>query len=232
MQQLRDIAPARVPVYPSFPEAVVYTVLAFIASLLISAFVVIAADTAFDSVKTTVDLQRVVGSASLGGIDRSLAGAVAKRQVSSKKLQRRLRNSGKQIDRSLTLAGVPGGGLIEVGGFASSDDARPTAEAVAWALASAGRNVRCVSPPLLRESVDLDLPDALEVVTAAESGAVLTIAARGSGAKGMELASDGPSDNLLVLVEAGGASDSELESTVRQGEQLNGRSPLYLMLLS
>lgn len=63
---LRVIDPAVEPIYPSFPKVIVYTVFAFAGWIMMTAFVVICADTFSATVKTSSDLQRLFGPCALG----------------------------------------------------------------------------------------------------------------------------------------------------------------------
>lgn len=65
---LRVIDPAVPPIYPSFPKVVVNTVAAFVSSLVLTAIAIIAADTFSNTLKTTTDLNRVLGPAGLGRV--------------------------------------------------------------------------------------------------------------------------------------------------------------------
>lgn len=65
---LRVIDPAVVPVYPSFPRVIVYTVFAIAGWIMASAFLVICADTFSSTVKTENDLQRLFGPRGLGTV--------------------------------------------------------------------------------------------------------------------------------------------------------------------
>ena len=68
---LRIIDPALPPIYPSFPKVVIYTLLAFAGWIVLTALVVVSADTFSDTVKTSADMARILGSRSLGLIHTS-----------------------------------------------------------------------------------------------------------------------------------------------------------------
>lgn len=68
---LRIIDPALPPIYPSFPKVVIYTLLAFAAWIVLTALVVVSADTFSDTIKTSADMARILGARSLGLIHAS-----------------------------------------------------------------------------------------------------------------------------------------------------------------
>ncbi len=68
---LRIIDPALPPIYPSFPKVVIYTLLAFAGWIVLTALVVVSADTFSDTVKTSADMARILGARSLGLIHAS-----------------------------------------------------------------------------------------------------------------------------------------------------------------
>lgn len=68
---LRIIDPALPPIYPSFPKVVIYTFLAFAGWIVLTALVVVSADTFSDTVKTSADMARILGARSLGLIHAS-----------------------------------------------------------------------------------------------------------------------------------------------------------------
>ncbi len=63
---LRIIDRALPSIYPSFPKVVIYTLFALVGWLVVTAFVIVTADTFSNSVKTSPDLSRMLGSRSLG----------------------------------------------------------------------------------------------------------------------------------------------------------------------
>lgn len=74
---LRVIDPAYPPVYPSFPKVMTNGVLAFLSATMLSAFVLVSADTFSNTLKTSSDLSRVLGTHSLGVV-RVRRGGVAR----------------------------------------------------------------------------------------------------------------------------------------------------------
>ncbi len=65
VEQVRIIDPAVPPVYPYFPKILLFTVAAFVGSILLAAFVLVALDTFSDTVKTSADLRRLFGERGL-----------------------------------------------------------------------------------------------------------------------------------------------------------------------
>ncbi|KIC16251.1 hypothetical protein [Leisingera sp. ANG-Vp] len=63
---MRVIDPAVEPVYPSFPKVIVFTVFSIVGWVMVSAFLVISADTFSSTIKTESDLQRLFGPRALG----------------------------------------------------------------------------------------------------------------------------------------------------------------------
>lgn len=68
---LRIIDRALPSIYPSFPRVVIYTLFAFAGWLVVTAFLVVTADTFSNSIKTSADLNRILGSRSLGVLRRT-----------------------------------------------------------------------------------------------------------------------------------------------------------------
>ena len=68
---LRIIDRALPGIYPSFPKVVIYTLFALAGWLVVTAFVIVTADTFSNSIKTSTDLSRMLGSRSLGVLRRT-----------------------------------------------------------------------------------------------------------------------------------------------------------------
>lgn len=68
IETLRVIDPAVPPIYPSFPKVVIYTLLAIAGWLALSALVVVSADTFSGTIKTSADLERILGAQALGTV--------------------------------------------------------------------------------------------------------------------------------------------------------------------
>ncbi len=73
LSEVRTISPAIPPKYPSSPEILVYTIIAFIAGLFISIFLLIAIDSTSEAVKTFPDLFNVTGQRALAFIHPAMS---------------------------------------------------------------------------------------------------------------------------------------------------------------
>jgi len=145
---VRIVNPAMEPIYASFPKVVVNTVIAILASIFIAIFVLIAVDTLPGSVKTSVDLRRLVGNRALGRLPHDVTEHVASvRESKMTKLRGRLEQVGKKLEPRLGGLGFFDGSTILVTGFGSVQQIGAASLALAGAMATLGCDVRWRPPP-------------------------------------------------------------------------------------
>jgi capsular polysaccharide biosynthesis protein len=79
LANMRVVDPAVPPNYPSFPLVVIYTLIGMAASVVLACFALVVLDTFSDTVKTRVDLERVMGERNLGFVRRGIVPLVLTR---------------------------------------------------------------------------------------------------------------------------------------------------------
>lgn len=146
LSQLRNINPAQVPVYPSFPKVLIYTGIAAGAGLLVAAFLLVLIDTTSGTVKTTPDLRRLAGERALGLVQRRLLDVVAGRRPLSARADAQLQDLGKDLERQMAALGAFDTPAIQVTGFAERQDVSDATVTIAAALAEHGAEVMCRLP--------------------------------------------------------------------------------------
>ncbi len=147
MTQVRLIDPAIVPDYPSSPRVLVNGLVGLIAGLLLGLMWVVVADAVSEKVKTSVDLERVVGDRSLGRIGRSVVpSANGHFRFDPLELRRNLRTMGAGLERGLAMARAFDSQPIQVTGFLEASRVADVAATIGAALASRGRRVACWVP--------------------------------------------------------------------------------------
>ena len=141
LTQVRVVDPAVVPAYPSAPRVVRNTAVGSIAGAIASLMLVMLVDMVSSALKTTVDLERVVGPRAVGRIPRRL-GRDADRAPGRKSEARRrsLAALGEDLERRLALLGAFDAGAVPVTGFVDRTRLESAAGIVGRALATRAGN--------------------------------------------------------------------------------------------
>lgn len=140
---VRVVNPAVEPVYASFPKVVINTAIAIVASIFVVIFVLIAVDTLPGSVKTSVDLRRLVGHRALGRIPHDIADHLASAsEEKMAQLRPRLADVGKKLEPRLGGLGFFDRSTILVTGFGSAREVGASALALSAAIEALGCDIR------------------------------------------------------------------------------------------
>ena len=151
LAQVRNINPARVPVYPSFPKVLWNTAVGGTAGVLMALFALVVIDTTSGTVKTVPDLRRLTGERSLGHVGQGLVDVVAGRKPLSPRADNQLQALGSDLERQMASLGAFDTPSIQVTGFGNRAAVSDAAVTLAAALAEHGATVDCrlprTSPP-------------------------------------------------------------------------------------
>ena len=146
MAQVRVIDPAIVPLYPSSPHAVKNTAAAFLAGLLMSVFIIVLIDSLSDTVKTTADLERLIGTRSLGLLRHKSVTQATRPTEGNSSNDAQLEALGGVLERGLMMVRAFEAPMIQVTGFLESARLCEVSVAICKALASQ-RKVHFRLPP-------------------------------------------------------------------------------------
>lgn len=148
LSQARIVNPAIVPDYASFPEIVINTAVAIVASIFLVLIGVVAADTLSNSVKTTVDLRRLAGSLGIGGLPKDLFRTLRRNPTAGVKtrLQESLRRAGAELETRMASHGLLESPHVLVTGLGSSEFIGLASLGLAGAIAARGADVRWRPP--------------------------------------------------------------------------------------
>lgn len=142
LSMVRIVNPAVEPVYASFPQVVVNTVIAAVASVFVVFFVLIAADTLPGTIKTSIDLRRVAGSRSLGRLPRNFTKRLLRaKDGTDAALSALFERAGRNIEQKMGGLGFFEAPIILVTGFGSPEKVGVASLGFAGAIASLGTAV-------------------------------------------------------------------------------------------
>ncbi|MGD9547404.1 MAG: hypothetical protein AB7V45_07600 [Candidatus Krumholzibacteriia bacterium] len=224
LSQVREISPAEVPLYPSSPEILVYTVLAFIGGIFIAVFWLVAIDTTTDKVQTFSDLHTIAGRKALGFL-----GPHAVMQAKGKpwrffKKKDFLEGCIPDLMHRLGRQGTSPAAPVDVVAFGAEGTGADCAVTMASAFGKEGRQVVCILPagqPLPRPCCGLE-----GRVTFANAGAVpdrpgaVYLAVRDDLTPWDRLqAGSGADDVFVCAVAAGALTHSRLEGFLESAAQ-------------
>ena len=148
MSQIRIIDPAVAPIYPSFPKVLINTAIGLTSGIFISLFLLVGIDTTSNTVKTSVDLNRVVGERSYGLLPVSIAKALRRSDRPLRGAPRRsLRKHAEGLMRRFVFYGNLGSKPIVLAGLGSASTIHDGALVMAAAIAQQGHRVNFVAAP-------------------------------------------------------------------------------------
>jgi len=159
LSEVRTISPAIEPRYPSSPEVLIYTIIAFIGGLFISVMVLIAIDSTSEAVKTFPDLFNVVGGRALALVTPALLGQARGKPLP---LLGQFNFLGAFADLGHRLDQLRGDAreAVDVVGFGGQEVVMEATTALCTALAAEGRTVVCHLPGgVARPTIRRDLAD-------------------------------------------------------------------------
>ena len=142
LSQVRVINPATTPIYPSFPQIFVNTVIGLGAGIFVAFLALVVADTVSGTVKTTADLRRLTGDRALGRLPRALATRMSDPGWRASRRQRKkLETLGTFLEPGLAMLDDVDAPAIQVTGFGPPSLIAGAAVGIAAALAVRGNRV-------------------------------------------------------------------------------------------
>ncbi len=146
LSQVREISPAEVPLYPSSPEILVYTVLAFIGGIFIAVFWLVAIDTTTDKVQTYADLHTIAGNKAMGYLGPTAVMQAKGRPCRFLKKKDFLDGCLPDLMHRLGRHGASPAAPVDVVAFGPEGTGQDCAVTMAAAFGKEGRQVVCILP--------------------------------------------------------------------------------------
>lgn len=146
LSQAKDISPAQVPLYPAYPQVLIYTALGFIAGIFIAAFVLIGIDSTSSSVKTYSDLYTVVGNRAMGLLSPMMIAQARGRLNRFLRKRDFLKGGIPDLLNKVSEAGSSAAAPLQIVTFGERKAGVDCAVTLASAIGLEGRPVVCILP--------------------------------------------------------------------------------------